>query len=82
MKAKTEKISAITLKVSDMEASLRFYRDVLGMELLYGGPTLGFFSMHCEYRVSDYQLATGPHGWSLGPNDISRRRCRCLLDSH
>jgi len=34
MKAKIEKISAITLKVTDMEASVRFYRDVLGLELL------------------------------------------------
>ena len=37
-----EKISAITLKVANMEASIEFYRDVLGMELLYGGPSAAF----------------------------------------
>ena len=32
-----EKISAITLKVSDMRASVRFYKDILGLKMLYGG---------------------------------------------
>ena len=32
-----EKISAVTLKVSDMTVAVRFYRDVLGMEIIYGG---------------------------------------------
>jgi catechol 2,3-dioxygenase-like lactoylglutathione lyase family enzyme len=45
MKAIIEKISAITLKVSNMDASVRFYRDVLGMELLYGVPSAGFSSL-------------------------------------
>src|SRR5213075_3093995 len=45
MKAKIEKVSAITLTVADMEASLRFYRDVLGLELLDGGPNAGFSSL-------------------------------------
>jgi len=40
-----EKISAITLKVAKMEASVEFYRDVLGMELLYGGPSAAFSSL-------------------------------------
>ena len=43
MGIRMEKISAITLRVASMEASVRFYRDVLGMELLYGGPH-GVFS--------------------------------------
>jgi catechol 2,3-dioxygenase-like lactoylglutathione lyase family enzyme len=46
MKAIIEKISAITLKVAHMDASVRFYRGVLGMELLYGGPSAGFSSLH------------------------------------
>ena len=37
MAATVEKISAVTLRVADMRASVRFYQDVLGMELLYGG---------------------------------------------
>src|SRR5437899_12209731 len=32
-----EKISAVTFRVSNMKASVQFYRDVLGMEVLYGG---------------------------------------------
>ena len=32
-----EKISAVTFRVLNMKASVQFYRDVLGMELLYGG---------------------------------------------
>ena len=32
-----EKISAVTLKVASMTNSVRFYRDVLGMEIIYGG---------------------------------------------
>jgi len=31
------KISAVTFRVENMTESVRFYRDVLGMELLYGG---------------------------------------------
>ena len=42
MKASIEKVSAITLKVAHLEASVRFYREVLGMELLYGGPNADF----------------------------------------
>ena len=32
-----ETISAVILKVSSMTNSVRFYRDVLGMEIIYGG---------------------------------------------
>ena len=40
-----ERVSAVTLQVVDMKASVRFYRDVLGMELLYGGEGAGFSSL-------------------------------------
>jgi len=36
-----EKISAVTVRVRNMKASVQFYRDVLGMELLYAGQALG-----------------------------------------
>jgi len=39
-----EKISAVTFRVGNMAESVRFYRDVLGMELLYGGEGTGFSS--------------------------------------
>ncbi len=45
MTATIEKISAITLKVANMGVSLRFYGDVLGMKLLYGGPDAYFSSL-------------------------------------
>src|SRR5215475_1955425 len=32
-----ETISAVTLKVASMTNSVRFYRDVLGMKVIYGG---------------------------------------------
>ena len=40
-----QKISAITLTVSDMGRSLHFYRDVLGLKVLYGGETAYFSSL-------------------------------------
>ena len=48
-----EKISAVTLRVANMTQSVRFYRDVLGMELLYGGEGTGFSSL----RAKDTQSA-------------------------
>ena len=48
-----EKISAVTFRVVNMMESVRFYRDVLGMELLYGGEDAGFSSL----RAKDTQSA-------------------------
>ncbi len=45
MEPTIEKISAVTLRVANMMESVRFYRDVLGMELLYGGENAGFSSL-------------------------------------
>lgn len=47
-----EKISAVTFRVRDMRASVQFYRDVLGMELLYGGEASGFSSLRPRDRQS------------------------------
>ena len=35
-----EKISAVTLRVANMEASVRFYKDVLGLEIIYAAFSL------------------------------------------
>jgi catechol 2,3-dioxygenase-like lactoylglutathione lyase family enzyme len=43
-----EKISAVTFRVANMTESVRFYRDVLGMELLYGGEDTGFSSLRSK----------------------------------
>jgi len=53
MEPTIEKISAVTLRVANMMESVRFYRDVLGMELLYGGEDAGFSSL----RAKDAQSA-------------------------
>ena len=53
MRSTIEKISAVTLRVANMIESVRFYRDVLGMEVLYGGEDTGFSSL----RAKDAQSA-------------------------
>ncbi len=42
---KVKKISAVTLKVASMRTSIQFYRDVLGMEMIYGGEDSYFSSL-------------------------------------
>jgi catechol 2,3-dioxygenase-like lactoylglutathione lyase family enzyme len=53
MTSAIEKISAVTFRVVNMTESVRFYKDVLGMELLYGGESMGFSSL----RARDTQSA-------------------------
>jgi catechol 2,3-dioxygenase-like lactoylglutathione lyase family enzyme len=43
-----EKISAVTLRVANMEASVRFYKDVLGLEIVYGGESSHFTSLRTK----------------------------------
>ncbi len=43
-----EKISAVTLRVLSMKASVRFYKDVLGMEIIYGGEDGSFPSLRAK----------------------------------
>ena len=43
-----EKISAVTFRVSNMKASVRFYKDVLGMEIIYGGEDGSFSSLRAK----------------------------------
>lgn len=52
MQASIEKISAITLKVADMRVALAFYRDVLCLELMYGGTDSGFSSLRISKTES------------------------------
>jgi catechol 2,3-dioxygenase-like lactoylglutathione lyase family enzyme len=39
------RISAVTLKVASMRNAVRFYRDVLGMEIIHGGEDDCFSSL-------------------------------------
>ena len=50
MKATIEKVSAITLEVEHIEKSFRFYQDVLGLELLYGGPSAAFRRLGAKFE--------------------------------
>jgi catechol 2,3-dioxygenase-like lactoylglutathione lyase family enzyme len=43
-----EEISAVTLKVASMTNSVRFYRDVLGMKIIYGGEDACFSSFRTK----------------------------------
>ena len=45
-----EKISAVTFRVSNMKVSVQFYRDVLGMQVLYGGEDAPFSSLCAKDR--------------------------------
>jgi len=41
-----EKISAVTLRVANMETSVRFYNDFLGLEIIHGGEG-SYFTSFC-----------------------------------
>ena len=71
-----EKISAITLRASDMAASVRFYRDVLGMELLYGGETAGFSSLHAKDEDSFILNLEQGHSTTAALRKAERRPAR------
>ena len=40
-----ERISAITLEVTNMARSVHFYNESLGLEIIYGGPHASFTSL-------------------------------------
>ena len=43
-----EKISAVTLRVANMRASVRFYKDVLGLEIIHGSESSYFTSLRTK----------------------------------
>ena len=61
-----EKISAITFRVFNMQASVQFYREVLGMELLYGGEQASFSSLRAndsESAILNLEQGDTVSGW-------------------
>jgi len=61
-----ERISAITLRVRNMKTSVQFYRNVLGMELLYGGEHSSFSSLRAndsESVILNLELGNGVSRW-------------------
>jgi catechol 2,3-dioxygenase-like lactoylglutathione lyase family enzyme len=66
MAMRVGKISAATLRVADMGRSVQFYRDVLGMELLYGGEDAGFSSLRAkdaQYPILNLEQGHAVTGW-------------------
>jgi catechol 2,3-dioxygenase-like lactoylglutathione lyase family enzyme len=62
-----EMISAVTLKVSDMTVAVRFYRDVLGMDIIYGGEEDCFSSLRTKQGKGPIlNLEQGPPAVSWG----------------
>ena len=61
-----EKISAITLEVSDMRRSVRFYHEVLGLEMLYGGEEASFSSFRtggADSAILNLELGEAVGDW-------------------
>ena len=54
-----EKISAVTLQVANMRASARFYKDVLGLEIIYGGEGSYFTSLRTQDGATILNLEQG-----------------------
>lgn len=44
-----EKISAVTLRVANMRASVMFYTDLVGLEVVYGGEDAYFSSLRTKH---------------------------------
>jgi catechol 2,3-dioxygenase-like lactoylglutathione lyase family enzyme len=66
MALRVEKISAVTLRVANMRRSVRFYRDVLGMELVYGGEDAFFSSVRAkgtEDPILNLEQGRSVTGW-------------------
>jgi hypothetical protein len=61
-----EKISAVTLRVANMRASVRFYKDVLGLEILYGSESSYFTSLRTKDGDTILNLEHGNAGIRWG----------------
>ncbi len=63
---KVERVSAVTLKVRDMRSSVRFYRDILGLEVIYGGEGASFSSLSVadgENAILNLERGEPVNGW-------------------
>src|SRR2546428_14113354 len=66
MAMKVERISAVTFRVSNMKASVQFYRDLLGMEVLHGGEGAFFSSLRAgeaESAILNLEQGERVNGW-------------------
>ena len=61
-----ERISAITIKVSDMAKSMHFYHKLLGLKILYGGETAYFSSLRTlggKDVILNLEQGRATYGW-------------------
>lgn len=61
-----ERISAITLRVTDMARSVHFYNEILGLELTYGGPHASFTSLRtagAQDAILNLEQGAISRGW-------------------
>ena len=61
-----ERISAITLKVTDMAQSVHFYNEILGLEVIYGGRQASFTSLRTageQDAILNLERGTSSSGW-------------------
>jgi catechol 2,3-dioxygenase-like lactoylglutathione lyase family enzyme len=61
-----ERISAITIKVSDMARSVHFYGKLLGLKILYGGETAYFSSfqtLSAKDTILNLEQGHVTHDW-------------------
>ena len=58
-----ESISAVTLAVTDMGRSVVFYRDFVGLEMLYGGEQASFTSFRVGEAYINLILSEGKTEW-------------------
>ncbi len=81
-----KKVQLIMAMVSDMDRSIRFYRDVCGLPLKFQAPgwgeiDLGAFSLALHARSSRTETSgDSRHGWTLGfeVDDIQAMRQRLV----
>src|SRR5687768_11877734 len=65
-KMNIERISAVTLKVNNMETCVKFYRDILGLKLLYGGEHSSFSSFCTadeDYAILNLEQGRAVSDW-------------------
>ena len=66
MAMRVEKISAVTLRVANMQRSVGFYKDVMGMQVVYGGEDTYFSSLRAtdaEYPILNLEQGRSATRW-------------------
>jgi catechol 2,3-dioxygenase-like lactoylglutathione lyase family enzyme len=61
-----ERISAVTLKVTNMARSVRFYNEILRLEVIYGGPDSSFTSLRtagAQDAILNLEQGASSSGW-------------------